>query len=295
MLDTPEDEPVGPEWWEGRWPAGGITSLEDLERWVNAELEEMISLNWTHPKTIGGEFARKIGRQALRNATRYLDRHGRGDHPPQPIADQLEHIEQIEAALGAVLRHIRQGSDGGGAPQTDPETEGKAKASRRSRAVPKRSWLQDDLDEEIRKYKAHRASIYKELVERVREGRPGAIRAATKVFGRNLLVDKLGVKSPAMVTNSKVWQEIAEELKLKKDGVAPRRGRVGLDPALDKKADEEGGSVLDLVVNSETIRLINKWMRKEEAEATIFKLQSGEITDDQARELVKYCRSRNKD
>src|SRR5208337_4546775 len=175
MLDTPEDEPVGPEWWEGRWPAGGIASLEDLERWVDAQLDEMICLNWTHPRL--GNIARMIGRQAVRNATRYLDRRGPGNHPPQPIADQLE---QIEAALGAIQRHLRQGPDKGVALRTNPETVGKTRDSRKSRAVPKRSWLQDDLDEEIRKYKAHRANIYKELVERVREGNPGAIMAATR-------------------------------------------------------------------------------------------------------------------
>ena len=87
MLDTPEDEPVGPEWWEGRWPAGGIASLEDLERWVDSHLNEMISLNWTHPRL--GNIARMIGRQAVRNATRYLDRNGRGDHPSQPIPQGL--------------------------------------------------------------------------------------------------------------------------------------------------------------------------------------------------------------
>ena len=106
MLDTPEDEPVGPEWWEGRWPAGGIASLEDLERWVDSHLNEMILLNWTHPRL--GSIARMIGRQAVRNATRYLDRNGRGDHPSQPIPHQLEHIEQIESALVALLRYIRR-------------------------------------------------------------------------------------------------------------------------------------------------------------------------------------------
>jgi hypothetical protein len=100
------EEPEGPEWWEGRWPAQGIASLADLECWVDDRLNEMISLDWTRPRL--RDIALKGGRQALRNAARYLDRHGRGDHPPMPIPAELEHIQQVEAALGAVLRYLRQ-------------------------------------------------------------------------------------------------------------------------------------------------------------------------------------------
>ena len=159
MLDTPEDEPVGPEWWEGRWPAGGIASLEDLERWVDSHLNEMISLNWTHPRL--GNIARMIGRQAVRNATRYLDRHGRGDHPPQPIADQLEHIEQIEAALGALLRYIRQ-EQGDRAVTPADTTKGRSKAAAKLPLsdMPKTGWTEDSVNVAIRKYKSERSKGY---------------------------------------------------------------------------------------------------------------------------------------
>ncbi|HEV3385486.1 MAG TPA: helix-turn-helix domain-containing protein [Gemmata sp.] len=46
--------------------------------------------------------------RALRNATSYPDRHGRGDQAPMPSPDQLKCIEQIAAALGAVFRYLRQ-------------------------------------------------------------------------------------------------------------------------------------------------------------------------------------------
>src|SRR4051794_40251092 len=36
--------PVGPDWWEGWWPEGGIDSLEGLERWVDERLDEAIWL-----------------------------------------------------------------------------------------------------------------------------------------------------------------------------------------------------------------------------------------------------------
>jgi len=295
MLDTPEDEPVGPEWWEGRWPAGGIASLEDLERWVNAELEEMISLNWTHPKTIGGEFARKIGRQALRNATRYLDRHGPGNHPPHPTPDKLEHIEQIEAALGAILRHIRQGRSQGSEASTTPNTahgplapNPKPATKRPSGDPEKRSWLQHDLDDAIRKYKAKHASTYHDLVKGVRAGRKVAIDAARDIFGRNAIARALGVKAQAMVSKSPPWREIAEELKLTSGEGRSLGGarRMGLDIAIESKAEEEGVTPLDELVKKETLALVKKSMPPEVAANLIERLEAGTIDDEEVREMV---------
>ena len=187
MLDTPEDEPVGPEWWEGRWPAGGIASLEDLERWVDSHLNEMISLNWTHPRL--GNIARMIGRQAVRNATRYLDRNGRGDHPSQPIPHQLEHIEQIESALVALLRYIRREQGPRSEVVTPAETTNDRSGTEPREAAysspsdtPKTGWSEDSLNAAIRKYKSERSRSYQDLVSGVRQGRKGAIEAARKIF-----------------------------------------------------------------------------------------------------------------
>ena len=54
-----------------------------------------------------------VGRQAVRNATRYLARSGKGDHPPRRKADQLEDLEDIETALEDIARHIRHELNGG--------------------------------------------------------------------------------------------------------------------------------------------------------------------------------------
>src|SRR4051812_37641408 len=36
------EEPEGPDWWEGRWPEGGINSLDDLRKWVEERLNDFI-------------------------------------------------------------------------------------------------------------------------------------------------------------------------------------------------------------------------------------------------------------
>jgi hypothetical protein len=305
------EQPSGPEWWEGRWPEDGISSLADLERWVDDNLDEMISLNRTHPQTIGGNFARNIGRQALRNATRYLDRNGRGDHPPQPIADQLEHIEQIEAALGALLRYIRREQGQGDeavtpadATEGRPRTRAKAAAKRPSGDPPKRSWLQPDLDHAISKYKAKHAGAYQSLFRRIRAERKGAIEEAQEKFGRNAIARELGVRSSAMVSKSRAWQEIAEDLSLPRGSVAKSLGasnkslgaskQVGLDIAIEKKA-EDAGDVLDEVIENETIGLIKEFIPPDAADSVIQKFRNGTLDDDDVREMVTLYKNQSQD
>jgi len=171
-----------------------------------------------------------------------------------------------------------------------PEASKAQKANRsKGKSAPKRSWTQVDLNEAIRKYKAERASTYNDLVDGVKQGRPGAKKSARDLFGRNALVRALGVKSAAMVSNSPVWQAIADELKLRGPTRATARRpiqRTGLDIAMEDQAQATSAPILDQAVQQETIRLIERSMPAAEAEATIEKLQRGEITDDAARELV---------
>lgn len=295
---------MGPAWWEGWWPDGGINSLDDLEQWVDDRLNEMISLNWHSPKTLG-DIAKMVGRQAVRNAIRYLDRHGRGDHPPQPIREQVEHIEQIEGALGALLRYIRrERSQASEAtietdavqerPSPSPEPIPKRSAGG---DPPKRSWVQNDLDEAIRRYKAERASTYRDLVQAVQSGKPGAKKAATRLFGRNSITKALGVKSVAMVSYSQPWRDIAEELCLApvKGGTLRKSGKIGLDIAVEAKAQAEEKDVSDLVVSRETLSLLKKHLPAEAADALANRLHTGDTTDEEAREMVRIYREQKAD
>lgn len=154
--------------------------------------------------------------------------------------------------------------------------------------VAKKPWTQPDLDEAILEYKAKRASTFKDLVEGAKRAKPGAKKSAQALFGRNAIWRALGVKSKAMVSSSTVWQDIADELGIprgpRKSG-HPRKQWIGMDPALEEQAVASGESAFDEVVRRETIALVEKSMPAAEAEATIEKLQRGEITDDQAHEI----------
>jgi hypothetical protein len=164
--------------------------------------------------------------------------------------------------------------------------------------APKRSWTQVDLDEAIRKYKSQRASAYRDLVNGVKQGLPGAIKSARDLFGRNVIMRALGVKSAAMVSKSLVWQAIADDLQLRRPAQsAPRRPkqRMGLDMAMEDQAQATGTSILGQVVEQEAIRLIKNAMPAAMADATIEKLRRGDITDDDARELVAVFQQQQSD
>jgi hypothetical protein len=181
-------------------------------------------------------------------------------------------------------RTVRTGKSGTGAGAQKPS--------------PKRSWTQNDLDAEIREYKAKRASIYNDLVDAVKQGRRGATKDAQRLFGRNELVRALGVKSGAMVSKSPVWQELANELGLRRATGRHRplrHKRIGLDIALEEQAVAASEPPVDQAIHLETIRLIEKSMSETEAEATLEKLQRGEMTDDQARELMEVVTGQKRD
>ena len=161
-----------------------------------------------------------------------------------------------------------------------------------------RSWTQTDLDDAIREYKASRSSTYGDLVNGVKLGKAGARKSARKLFGRNAIARALGAKAPAMVSNSPVWQEIADELKLrgvpKSPGPSPQR-RIGMDIAIEEKAVSDGEAVVDQVIRQETVCIVQEAMPRKEAEATIEKLVRGEISDDQARELTEVFGAQTRD
>jgi hypothetical protein len=164
-----------------------------------------------------------------------------------------------------------------------------------------RSWTQDELEDAIRQYKARHAAQYRDVAEGVRQGLPGAEKAARELFGRNAIARALGVKARAMVTKSTAWQEIAADLQLsRKVKAQPRltRGkRIGLTIAVEEVAPQYTGKTngLDRAVHNETISLLRQVMSEKEAEKTIDKLERGLMTDDEARELVDLCRQQQQD
>jgi len=169
--------------------------------------------------------------------------------------------------------------------------------AKRSGTIPKRSWTQSDLDDEIRKYKAERSPSFSDLSDAVRRGQKNAIEAAGRLFGRNVIASALGVKSPAMVTNSAVWQAIADELGIPrgKHRNAPKLKKIGLDIAMEAQASHVSPQPFDSAVRSETIRLVHSSLPADQSEPILEKLQRGDISDDQAREVIDLVKDQKQD
>jgi hypothetical protein len=107
----------------------------------------------------------------------------------------------------------------------------------------------------------------------------------------------LGVKAPAMVTKSPVWQAIADELGIPrgKERKQTSLQKVGLDIAIERQSSESSVSGLDVAVRNETIKLVRNAMGREEAELIVERLRDGTITDDQARELAETVKDQKRD
>lgn len=290
--------PAGMTWWEGRWPTGGVNGPDDLKWYVELALEEMISFQGC--ETLA-DLGLGIGVQALKNADRYLGQFGKGDHPPRPPADQLQRVEEVEDALEAVLRYLRQQGQPAAAP---PVPSAAPSAGVKGKYPAPRSWTQGQLDAAIHQYAAQRAGALKSLRDAVQAGSKGAVRSAQKMFGRNEIARALGVKAPAMVTDSTAWHEIADDLRLsrRRDGYRglKRTDKIGFDKAVEDKAEAEGDTVAVAVEAHETIEYIDgevtekaaiahvrKHLSGYEADALIAGIQSGEVPTERVAGMVK--------
>jgi hypothetical protein len=93
-----------------------------------------------------------------------------------------------------------------------------------------------------------------------------------------------------MVTNSTAWQEIAKELhldcKANRSKGSPTK-RVGAEIGLEYMATAKGDATASQVIRSETIRLLERYLDPEAAEATIDKLERKLMTDEEARKMVE--------
>ncbi len=289
--------PVGMTWWEGRWPTGGVNAVSDLEWWVESALEEMISLQGYDTLA---DIGVGVGVQALKNADRYLGQYGKGDHPPRPPADQLQGVEQVEDALEAVLRYLRQQSQ----PAATAVGQGAPPPATAEQTPSLKSWTQPKLDAAIREYAARRAGALKSLREAVQGDRKGAVESARETFGRNEIARALGVKSRAMISKSEAWTEIADDLRLRPrpDGYRglKRSGKIGFDKAADDKAEAEGDPVADAVewreevggdggevTEKAAIAYVRKHLTGYEADAIIENIESGVVPPERVGKLVK--------
>ena len=118
------------------------------------------------------------------------------------------------------------------------------------------------------------------------------------MFGRNAIVKELGVRAPAMVSRSKPWLEMAQELKLdcKANRQPKERKQIGMDIALEESLRSGENPVVDQAIQRETnqrqrgmlISSIRQRLPTEQAEATIEQLERGDMTDEQVIELLDF-------
>jgi hypothetical protein len=155
-----------------------------------------------------------------------------------------------------------------------------------------RSWTQSDLDNEIRKYKAERAHKFAELRDAIAKKSKVALKAAVKLFGRNAIARALECKSRAMVGKSLPWIAMADDLGLpRKRGARPKR--VGMKIALEETG-AKAADVGDEVGESE-LRAQIRGLPAEIREDLQSKLRKGEMTPEQAQEVIKLHENQKRD
>ena len=200
---------------------------------------------------------------------------------PPPLPGRVSDIQQALAAADVLLRWCDE-ADAPKHPVAPAAHPAKAKAAG------KRSWTQPELDTKIRS----EIEKYPDLIAAVKKGKTGAKRDARKMFGRNALAKRLGVKSSRMVSLSTPWQELADSLGLLRK--SRRRAKVGLDVALEQKADADHSNVAAEAIRRETKRIIEGAIESAKGKnqkasfvSLLEKFDLGEVTDDQARRIVE--------
>ena len=176
--------------------------------------------------------------------------------------------------------------------------------NRNGRPQSSAGWTQERVNQAVLKHVAKRSDAYT-VASGKGKASPDAVKKAKKLFGRNYIAGEM-VCPGAMVTNSPMWDRIKKDLNLRDKGRASgtrrteKTGRQGEEIIHEAAAEAKGDTTFDAVVRNEqtrnkTVKMIRDVMNKREMEATIEKLERGEITDDQARSIVDACKTQYKD
>ena len=138
-------------------------------------------------------------------------------------------------------------------------------------------------------------------------GKKGAAREARKLFGRNVIVRALGVRSRVMVSRSPAWEAIANDLgiplarhRLRGTQHTEEPSRIGQEMAVEEQSaapkaradNRPSDAVLVDAEKETTLRAIRrlaesgKEKSKEAAQSLHHKYEAGEMTDEQVRQTV---------
>jgi hypothetical protein len=214
-------------------------------------------------------------------------------------------MSPLARALAAVAEALgRQAPATPAAPIATPPSEGSS-SSHATEVTPagvqesqeQKRWhpkSQEQVDAALEKYLADHAQVYVQLKKNVQDNLPSAIEAARELFGRNVLANKIGCRTPGRVSESPVYKKIQSELRLAQ-GTTAGVNRSGYEMSVEKASNKAGNVTFDAIVNSETRELITTSLPRDEAEAMIHRLEMGETTDEQAREMIKLFHEQRAD
>jgi hypothetical protein len=226
--------------------------------------------------------------------------------PAGPEPTNVQDPRSCRAALDQVIAWCWDQEKRSAAQEPPPQLTGSqegqdlgAAATPPAASKKKKEWTQQEVDKAIKQLRAGMGATYYDLVENVRRGLPGAEKEAKKLYGRNALARRLGLRSRALVSKSPVWQDIAKELKLRHKGEETKRiggrRRMGYEMAVGEKAEEVGDTTSSRVIRKETVSLIRNNLPADQAAEIISKLETGQISDERARAIVRFTIEQRKD
>jgi hypothetical protein len=152
-------------------------------------------------------------------------------------------------------------------------------------------WTQPQVNGAVQRYLDER----KEAQEAARAKRPGALKIAKKIFGRNLIARELDIPAQAMVGKSPAWRALADELGITSNR-SSGKSKIGLDIALEQQAEEAGDTTAnkvekrDIIKAIETAKLAGDAPEHEQEKARLIminEIEAGRISLDLANEILE--------
>ncbi|MGC4033479.1 MAG: hypothetical protein QM754_17455 [Tepidisphaeraceae bacterium] len=101
-----EPFPTTPDWWQGEWPTTGIQTIEHLCRWVSERLDEFIFLSGESSQSMQ-RLSIATGQQAVRNATRWLNRVFGDEVLELPTTAEQQDEVALERSLDRLMHFMR--------------------------------------------------------------------------------------------------------------------------------------------------------------------------------------------
>jgi hypothetical protein len=321
--------------WPEPWPAGVIemlrADLEGLDRDLktsNSLVERAAEFRGhyaTPPEPVAGRSAasyHELGRDLAITILHRVMRAGNRSASFILSADPFTpaDFDRVLNNLPRVAKYLREEAprfdspllvarirDEAAKAERTPRSESDVAKPARIKVADKRSWTQPELDDAIQA----EVTKYSEALASARNRNKGACQTVCKVLGRNALAKRLGVKAAKMVSNSPVWQGLADEFGMRRKSgttAVSRPTKVALTIAEEAAAIAAGDTTGAAVLRRETVAQLDEAIanvrnpdKQREGQIrqaltdTKDKLTRGEIDDDKARKIVEITQSQQQD